>query len=75
MPIHLPKKREREREQGDSERNELSPGATCLAICITLQILQRAFGVYGMRAEEVEKRKGKKKTGGFKLFYKIDFCC
>lgn len=39
----------------DSKRNELSPGATCLALCITLQILQRAFSVYGMKEEEVEK--------------------
>lgn len=29
----------------DSKRNELSPRATCLAICITLQILQWALTV------------------------------
>lgn len=40
MPIHLPKKRERKGGRArDSERNELNPGAKCLAICITLQVL------------------------------------
>lgn len=40
-----------------------------------------AFSSYGMKAEKVENivthREGRKKekTGGFKLFYKIDFSC
>ncbi len=70
-------KEKRERKGArDSERNQLSPGATCLTICITLQILQRAFSVYGMRAEEVEKKKkGKKKRKleGSNYFIRLTF--
>lgn len=43
-------KEKREKEGArDSKRNELSPGATCLAICITLQVLHRTVYVYGSR--------------------------
>lgn len=76
MPIHLPKKRERKRVR-ESKRNELSPGATCLAICITLQFLQRAFeclwdesrrGKRDTYKEGTCMRRRKKRTGDFKIF-------
>lgn len=47
----------------DSKRNELHPGATCLAICITLQVLQGALSI------SVTYREGEKGI----IFWKIDF--
>lgn len=43
----------------DSKRNELSPGATCLAICITLQVLQGALRISesrrGGRSSDIQR--------------------
>lgn len=53
------KEKREKRGARDSKRNELSPGATCLAICITLQVLQGALSINecrrGRRDSDLER--------------------
>lgn len=51
------KEKREKRGARDSKRNDLSPGATCLAICITLQILQNG----SQYLWDESRRRGKKK--------------